>query len=224
MIPKTKKKKKSKKLKHILPILLLLLLPSISIPKAVPIHGPSPKKIMIVKDTTTSQIKTSTSTKHDSLGDKLINEIDNYIDKIAPKSRLHGKAIARGCLKHNIEPAFVLAQSQIECHFGTTGTSLKTNSAWNVGAYDGKSVSWMAKRGHTYHHPDESIEPYLNLLEDKYLVNGKTIHHLMRNYVSAGGHRYASSRDYESNLRRTYEDIKSNTKINTLYNKIKKEA
>lgn len=218
MIPKTRKK--TKKLKHILLILSFLLLPSVSIPKDAPAPGPGPKKITMVANT--SPIKTST--KQDSLKDKLINEIDNYIDKIAPESRLRGKTIVKGCLKHNIEPAFVLAQSQIECHFGTTGTAKKSNSAWNVGAYDGKSISWMARRGHTYRHPDDSLEPYLSLLEDKYLADGKTIHHLMRNYVSTEGRRYASSRDYESNLRRTYEDIKNNTKINTLYNKIKKEA
>lgn len=220
MIPKTKKK--TKKLKHILSILLLLLFPSISIPMAAPIPRSDLRKIMTVADT--SQVKTSTKTKHDSLKDKLINEIDNYIDKIAPKSKLRGKTIANGCLKHNIEPAFVLAQSQIECHFGTTGTARKTNSAWNVGAHNGKSIAWMSKKGYAYHHPDDSLEPYLSLLEDKYLTNGKTIHHLMRNYVSVEGHRYASSKTYESDLRQTYEDIKSNTKINTLYNKIKKEA
>ena len=122
------------------------------------------------------------------------------------------------CCEYNVDIAFVLAQGQIESHFGTAGTARKTNSIFNVGAYDGYSAAKQRANGFGFSHPNESVEPYLILLTNNYLVNGKTINDLMHVYVNHLGMRYASDTRYECMLRSVYNKINSKTNINSLYN------
>ena len=154
----------------------------------------------------------------DSVKTQLINEVDTYINTIAPSSKLDGEIVVDMCYEYNVDIAFVLAQGQIESHFGTTGTARKTNSVFNVGAYDGYSVSKQRANGFGFSHPNESVEPYLILLTNNYLVNGKTINDLMVSYINYLGMRYASDTRYEYMLRYVYNKINSKTNINSLYN------
>ena len=111
----------------------------------------------------------------------LVNEVDTYIQRIALSSKLEGKVIVDMCLKYNIDIIFVLAQGQAESHFGTTGTARKTNSVFNVGAYNGHSASKQISNGFGFKHPNDSVEPYILLLINNYLVN-KTTNDLLYNY------------------------------------------
>lgn len=154
----------------------------------------------------------------DSVKTQLINEVDTYINTIAPSSKLDGEIVVDKCCEYNVDIAFVLAQGQIESHFGTTGTARKTNSVFNVGAYDGYSASKQRANGFGFSHPNESVEPYLILLTNNYLVNGKTINDLMVSYINYLGMRYASDTRYEYMLRSVYNKINSKTNINSLYN------
>ena len=154
----------------------------------------------------------------DSVKTQLINEVDNYINTIAPSSKLDGEIVVDMCCEYNVDIAFVLAQGQIESHFGTAGTARKTNSVFNVGAYDGYSASKQRANGFGFSHPNESVEPYLILLTSNYLVNGKTINDLMVSYINYLGMRYASDTRYEYMLRSVYNKINSKTNINSLYN------
>lgn len=140
-------------------------------------------------------------------------EVDNYIKSIAPTSKLSGKDIVEKCFEYNIDIIFVLAQGQIESHYGTTGTARKTNSVFNVGAYDGHSANKQNKNGFGFNDPNDSIEPYLILLTNEYLVNGKTEYDLMNNYVNYLGMRYASDNNYERMLKSIYNKIKKITNI-----------
>ena len=154
----------------------------------------------------------------DSVKTQLINEVNTYINTIAPSSKLDGEIVIDMCCEYNVDIAFVLAQGQIESHFGTTGTARKTNSVFNVGAYNGYSASKQRANGFGFSHPNESVEPYLILLTNKYLVNGKTVNDLMYAYVNHLGMRYASDTRYEYMLRSVYNKINSKTNINSLYN------
>lgn len=154
----------------------------------------------------------------DSVKTQLITEVDTYINTIAPSSKLDGEIVVDKCCEYNIDIAFVLAQGQIESHFGTTGTARKTNSVFNVGAYDGYSAAKQRANGFGFSHPNESVEPYLILLTNNYLVNGKTINDLMVSYINYLGMRYASDTRYEYMLRSVYNKINSKTNINSLYN------
>jgi hypothetical protein len=150
---------------------------------------------------------------NDSDYNKLVIEVDNYINKISPTSKLDGKVIVDMCIKYDVDIMFVLAQGQIESHFGTTGTARRTNSVFNVGAFDGRSSTSQINKGYGFEHPNDSVEPYLILLSNNYLVNGVNIDNLMHNYVNKYGHRYASSRGYEQMLRCVYNSINKNTNI-----------
>lgn len=145
---------------------------------------------------------------------KLTDEIQNYMEIIAPTTNLRALDLIDKCAEYRVDIIFTLAQGEIESHFGTRGIASKINSVWNVGVFDSLTV-YTVKDKDIYRHPNESIEPYLKLLTKNYLV-GKDEHDLMHKYVDKNGLRYASDPDYEKKLMRKYQDIYENTKIDSL--------
>lgn len=161
--------------------------------------------------------ETIPSTSYDVLEivkQEMIEEVDKYITKTAPKSKLKAEVLVDECLNHNVDLVFVIAQAQAESHFGTKGLASKTNSVWNVGAYDKFDYVRINKK-YKYKDPNKSIKPYLNLLTNRYLVN-KTEKDLMKNFVDKHNKRYASNKSYEKDLNRLYRQICNNTRINNL--------
>ena len=153
----------------------------------------------------------------DRFEERIIKEVETYIKKMAPESKLSADLLVEKCLEYNTDIIFVLAQGVLESHFGTKGLAEKTNSVWNVGAYDGqKPRNW-------YDSPDESLEPYLKLVNEKYLINitaqGDTIYkdlyHLVedRGYTNYAGKRFASARGYENAMRKFMVRIDMETSI-----------
>lgn len=142
----------------------------------------------------------------------LTKEVQAYIDKIAPTSNVRGYAIVDECEKYGVDICFVLAQAELESHFGTKGLGSKFNNVFNVDVHDKvKGKSDMNKQ-YIYQYPNESIEPYLQLLTKKYLVN-KLESDLLVKYIDINGSRYASDVDYEAKLRSKYNSIVDNTNI-----------
>jgi hypothetical protein len=83
-------------------------------------------------------------------------------------------------------------------------------------AFDGHSHEQISEKG-KYKHPNYSVAPYIELLKNDYLVNGKTEYDLMdTEYVNKHGKRYASSESYEKALLAKYTKIRQNTKIDSL--------
>ena len=68
--------------------------------------------------------------------DRIVSEIDHYIDSVAAESGLNGIRLFDLCEKYGVDVRFAMAQAQAESHFGTTGMAAKTNVVWNVRAYD----------------------------------------------------------------------------------------
>ena len=125
-------------------------------------------------------------------------------------------------MNSGLDICFVLAQGENESHFGTTGLARKTNSVFNVYAFDGQSHEQISEKG-KYKHPNYSVAPYIELLKKDYLVDGKTEYDLMDGqYVNKNGARYASSETYEKALLAKFMKIKQNTKIDSLYNETNK--
>ena len=116
----------------------------------------------------------------------------------SPEStKLDPEALVKIAYKYNFDLPFLMAAAHLESCFGATPRARKTNSVFSVGSYDnGKNVV-------TYSHPNESIEPYIKLLISDYLINGKTINDLMKpgKFVNKNGHRFASNKKYEQQLR-----------------------
>ncbi len=161
--------------------------------------------------------------KYDSIKLVLINEVNSYINSVTNSSALDGIVIVNSCLKYNIDICFVLAQAEIESHFGTKGLARKTNSVFNVFAFDGQSYHEINKNG-KYSHPNNSVEPYLNLLCKEYLIDGKTEYDLLHNYINKDGNRYASDENYEKNLFDKMDKIRKSTNIDNTSLLLKKHA
>ena len=141
----------------------------------------------------------------------LVNEVQNYITQVAPSSNLRGYAIVEECEKYGVDICFVLAQGEVESHFGTKGIASKLNCVFNVGVYDNKTVEQVESQ-YRFDYPNESIEPYLKLLTTRYLVN-KLETNLMQKFVDINGKRYATDPVYEVKVSSKYKYICENTKI-----------
>lgn len=154
--------------------------------------------------------------------ERCVRNIQHYIDSVAPTSSLNAVEVLDACEEYNMDIVFVLAQAQLESHFGTTGIASKTNSVWNVLAYDGRTAEDINRRGHGFKHPDYSIRPYLKLLNSKYLTDIKTEYDLMENFESIHGKRYAQDADYEKKLTGIYDRMIKGTDIFDDYHEYKK--
>lgn len=160
---------------------------------------------------------------YDSLKSVLVEHVNSYIQQSAPTSALDGLVVVNNCIDYDIDICFVLAQGEIESHFGTKGLARKTNSVFNVYAYDDKKLHEINKNG-KYKHPDDSVEPYIKLLKREYLVENKTEYDMLKKYVNYRGNRYASAPDYEQKLSSKIEKIQQTTDIENTYQMLKKQA
>lgn len=137
--------------------------------------------------------------------ERLISEVGVYMKSIAPNTKIDPKKLVDLCNKYKIDLTFAIAQGILESHLGTKGLASQTNSVWNVGSHDNGRIYCR------YNDPNESIEPYLKLLREKYLIRltlaGDTIQRDIKNlvydkgFVNYAGYRFATSPSYESNLR-----------------------
>lgn len=150
---------------------------------------------------------------------ELINEVDSYIKQVAPTSLVTAEYLVIECHEYDVDIIFVLAQGTIESHFATKGIGGNINSIFNVCVYDNIKSGNRVNKSHRYEHPDKSIEPYLQLLRESYLVNGKTEADMLVNYVNLYGQRYASHPQYETQLASVMKRIKRTTKIDSLNQK-----
>lgn len=171
---------------------------------------------VVIRQATVIYTPTIESHSKDSLFHKTVAAADNYINNITTKSELDINMVLYNCLDRDIDFIFVLAQAQLESHFGTAGVAAKTNSVWNVNSWDGHSAEYIINNGRGYDHPNQSIIPYMDLLQNKYLVDGRTEMDMMDNFVNIYGQRYASDKNYEQRLKRIYKKI-SDSEVGKLY-------
>lgn len=162
-------------------------------------------------------IKAQRMEEYEIARNQLAIEVDNYISSVAPKANIDAFLMVDLCWQYGVDIRFVLAQGQIESHFATKGTAARTLSIFNVGAYDGHSASRQRRNGFGYSDPNDSIEPYLQLITNEYMVNGKTEIDLMQNYVNRLGMRYASNPRYEKMLRSVYKRISNKPAFSIAY-------
>ena len=161
--------------------------------------------------------------RYDSLKLQLSNEVDKYIAQVSGNSSaLNGLVVVDRCIENDIDICFVLAQGEQESHFGTQGLARKTNSVFNVYAFDGHDYNKINSNG-KYNHPNDCVEPYIALLKRDYLVDGKTEYDMLHKYVNKNGARYASAETYEQSLLDKITKIKSNTEIDNLYQSLRRQ-
>lgn len=162
-------------------------------------------------DTATEYMK-ELHVKYQGVKSDLVDATQNYIDSIAPNSNLRALILVEKCEEYKIPITFVLAQGELESKFGTTGLAYRTNSIWNVGAYDNYDIKDIKIK---YENPNDSVEPYLSLLNSNYL-NGKTVEDLFDSFTDINGNRYATDKYYESKLKAIHNYILINHNIDSL--------
>jgi len=166
-------------------------------------------------DTATEYIR-ELQTSYQGVKSDLVDLTQYYIDSVAPNSGLRALILVENCEKYGIPISFTLAQGEVESHFGTKGLAFRTNSVWNVGAYDGHSISEIQ---HKFSNPNDSVIPYLALLVDNYLPS-KTIEDLLENFVDINGNRYATDPHYEDKLKSKISYIKEHYPIDDLQSRL----
>jgi flagellum-specific peptidoglycan hydrolase FlgJ len=141
----------------------------------------------------------------------LVREVSNYIKLVAPTSKLDAEIVVNLCQKYNMDISFVLGQGVLESRLGTSGKALTTHSVFGVGALDDGTI----RAGCIYKNVNESIEPYLILLQKQYLGDKKTAKDLIKDggFKTLGGSRYATLPAYESRLRTYIVHVEMNTCI-----------
>ena len=147
----------------------------------------------------------------DSIKKQLIDEINIYLKKQSPNAHpTIASSIVNHGLNYGIDICFIMGQTQIETNFGVAGVGRESSR---------RSLFGVVKK--KYHSSDAAIEDDSKLLKNSYLVKGRTEQDLMKNYITGSGYRYASDKDYEVRLTRTYNKIKNSTKIYELQQQLK---
>lgn len=147
----------------------------------------------------------SDSTQMDTIHKKKVQACKEYMEWAMKNqgyswetTKLTPEALVTACEENNFSLPFTMAIANLESCFGQTPRSKRTNSVFSVGSYDnGKNVC-------TYSTPDESITPFINLIKTDYLQDGeKTIGDLLttNGFVNMNGHRYASNKKYEGQVK-----------------------
>ncbi len=144
------------------------------------------------------------SNQPDSTFIQRVNAVKKYMKTAAENQgyspediKLSPEAMVLAAEENDFDLPFLLAQAHLESCFGLTPRARKTNSVFSVGCYDnGKNVC-------NYSTQDDSIVPYINLIKNDYLVDGKTIENLLQKgkFVNAINKRYASDPYYESKVK-----------------------
>lgn len=162
-----------------------------------------------------------TELKYWDTKNKIINEISEFIKNGSDNSDLSPIVLLNLCDKYDIDVRLALAQGKVESHFGTKGLARRTNSVWNMGAYDGYKIDEILGI-YKYSHPNKSIEPYLKSIKYNYLGGTKIEYDLLNNFVNRSGHRYASYPNYENELKIVWEEINTTTELDSLLSIYKK--
>lgn len=134
---------------------------------------------------------------------KKVNDTKNYMEKALANqgyslksTKLKPETLVLASIETGFDLPFLMAVAHQESCFGATPRAKRTNSVFSVGSYDnGKNVK-------TYTDPNDSVTDYIDLLNRRYLVDGKTIFDLLKPgmFVNDVGNRYASDKNYESKI------------------------
>lgn len=171
--------------------------------KTTPVNIHKIERVSAIKE-----VKVDTISLKDSIQQEIVKEVALYLQKQSPRAnKFIPKYLVQAGLNHGIDICFMMAQTQIETNFGTTGAGRESSR---------RSLFGVAIR--RYANYETAVNDYCNLLKKSYLGKGKTEKHLMTKYVTHSGARYAGNPQYEAELSKTYKDIVNRTRIRSLQN------
>ena len=133
-----------------------------------------------------------------------VKAVDGYIEyalsnkKYSRNStKLKAETLVMASMENNFDLPFLMAAAHQESCFGATPRARRTNSVFSVGSYDN------GKNYNVYSDPNESVEDYIRLINENYLVNGKELTDLLvhGNFKNGAGKRYAQDAKYEAKIK-----------------------
>ena len=109
---------------------------------------------------------------------------------------LKPETLVKASMERGFDLPFLMAVAHQESCFGATPRARRTNSVFSEGAWDDGSDRVK------YSDPNDSVYGYIDLLNNSYLVNGKTLFDLLKpgSFVNGIGKRYASDKAYEQKI------------------------
>lgn len=142
----------------------------------------------------------------DSLTNSLISEVNDYIDRYAPKSKMTGEHIVSSCIESDFDITLLMAQAHLETHFG------QANSRNNVFG--------LAKK--QYSHPDSAVVDYISLMQRRYVKNRSVDEALASNLNVEGSSKYFYSEleTYTNHVSSIRNKIRNHTNIETLFKEV----
>lgn len=135
---------------------------------------------------------------------KLYKEVDDYIKKCSPKSRMSGKLIADLCLEYDFDIPMLLAQAQAETNFGIGN---RRNSVFGI-------------YNKSYAHPNDAVIDYIKLMQKSYIKNRSVDKALAMgmNVEGSSKYRYAGDPNYCTKIKAIRSRIIRGTEIKFLHN------
>ena len=140
--------------------------------------------------------------KVDTVFEKKVNACREYMEYALKNQNftlnstgLKPETLVKASMEYDFDLPFLMAVAHQESCFGATPRAKRTNSVFSVGAWDdGDKVK--------YSDPNDSVYGYIDLLNNSYLVNGKTLFDLLKpgSFVNGIGKRYASDKAYEQKI------------------------
>lgn len=119
---------------------------------------------------------------------------DEDKEEIWKHIQLSPKELVLAAYETDFDLPMMMAQAHQESCFGVTPRARRTNSVFSVGSWDDGTDLYKYKT------QNQSILPYIRLLQKDYMVNGKTELDLLKPgaFVNYRGHRYAGDLNYEN--------------------------
>lgn len=135
---------------------------------------------------------------------KLYKEVEDYIKKCSPKSKMSGKLIADLCLEYDFDIPLLLSQAQTETNFGIGNSR---NSVFGI----------YNKR---YAHPNDAVLDYIKLMQKSYIKNRSVEKALNMgmNVEGSSKYRYAEDPNYCTKIKKVRSSIIRGTEIKFLHN------
>lgn len=109
--------------------------------------------------------------------------------------QISAEAMVNACNQTEFDLPLLMAQAHLESCFGLTSRARRTNSVFSVGSYDnGKNVV-------TYQTQNDSIMPYIELMQKNYLGQ-RGVDDILKPgaFVNGANKRYASDKNYENKV------------------------
>ena len=132
--------------------------------------------------------------KIDTVFEKKVNACREYMEYALKNQNftlnstgLKPETLVKASMEYDFDLPFLMAVAHQESCFGATPRARRTNSVFSEGAWDNGSDKVK------YSDPNESVYGYIDLLNNSYLVNGKTLFDLLKpgSFVNGIGKRYA---------------------------------